>query len=237
MNSLIIVNPASGAGNDQERTQKIETEAKSLGWHGQIEETTKTKSADKIVQKHLKKSVKHIIVCGGDGTVMEAVRALVNKRVELSVVPLGTGNIFALNLGISSNTSEALSQALKGSVKNIDVGKANEIFFGVNCGMGFDADMMRMTGRKNKDRLGLLAYIISGIKILPKPRNTFSIKIDDKEEVSVKARSIMVANMEKTAAGIRAVPGANPKSGTLKIGIIKPKYLTGWLNIFINALS
>lgn len=237
MHSLIIVNPVSGAGNNKDRKKEIEKIASGLGWHGHIEETAKNITADKIVKKYLKKGVRHIIACGGDGTVMEAASALVDKNIPLSVVPLGTGNIFALNLGISSDIKSALTQAMKGKVKKIDMGLANKTFFGVNAGMGFDADMMKMAERDQKDKLGLFAYILAGIKLLPRKRESFTILIDDKKPFTIKARSVIIGNMEKTAAGIKIIPGANPKSGALKIGIIKSKYITDWLNILINALT
>lgn len=233
---LIIVNPASGQGTNADSLRKIEEAARKLGFRGKVVETTKKVNAYKIAQDHIKEGVSHFIVCGGDGTVMEAVGALINKKAELSVIPLGTGNIFALNLNIPLNTEEAMKKALKGTSIKIDIGRANNVFFGVNAGMGFDADMMKLTSRQEKNKWGLLAYIKSGIKLLPRSRQIFTIKIDDKKPMKIKARSVMVANMEKTAGGIKAVPGANPKSGILNIGIIKARSLTDWLNIFYNAI-
>lgn len=236
-NALIIVNPASGKEDFLERKSSIEKEAGKFGWKGEIEETTLKKSAFVIARRAIRIKIKHIIVCGGDGTLMEVISAAVGKSVIISVVPMGTGNLLAKNLKIPLDYKDAVKTAFLGTPLKIDVGKANGTFFAIMAGIGFDAQMMRDADRDLKSKIGVAAYVLSGLKNLLKTRGEYRMKVDRKEYGVFKAKSIIVANMGKITGGIKAVPTANPKSGSFKIGIIKANTLYSWANIAINALQ
>lgn len=234
--ALIIVNPVSGLGDSKKRKQLIKSVAKKHGWIGEYAETSLKISAKLIAQQAIKKGVKHIVVCGGDGTVMEALVAAVKKPVTIGVVPLGTGNLFARNLNIPLDTEEAIKTAFSGKAEKIDIGVANGNFFSIVAGMGVDVDMIKDATRELKNRLGFFAYIVAAIKNIKNPPGHYSIVIDRNKAMHVKAKSILVANMGKIPGGIKFVPSAHPKSGTLSIGIIQENKMFSLLDITINAL-
>ncbi|CAN5177257.1 hypothetical protein BH11PAT1_BH11PAT1_2920 [soil metagenome] len=119
--SLIIVNPASGLGDGSDRTKHIKELAEARGWRGKIVETTRRKGASEIAKSAIRQGVTHLIICGGDGTVMEVLEVIMQTKVTLGVVPLGTGNLFARNLAIPLEMSEALKIALLGTIQQIDI--------------------------------------------------------------------------------------------------------------------
>ena len=146
INAVIILNPASGPGDAKAKLEKvkdIKKYANELGWTGELTETTLKKTATAIAEKAISEGKKHIVVCGGDGTVMEVLGVAANKDSVVGVVPLGTGNLFAQNLHISSDIKEAMHTALKGKILQIDLGKANGTFFSIMTGIGLDAEMLR----------------------------------------------------------------------------------------------
>ncbi|HUQ84870.1 MAG TPA: diacylglycerol kinase family protein [Candidatus Limnocylindrales bacterium] len=163
--ALIIVNPVSGLGDPKKRRELIKNTAKEVGWIGEYEETTLRKSAGYIAKNAIKKGIKHIVVCGGDGTVMEALVAAVKKPVNVGVVPLGTGNLFARNLDLPLETEKAVKLALTGNAEKIDIGVANGKYFSIVAGMGIDVDMIKDATRELKNKLGFFAYILLQLKI------------------------------------------------------------------------
>lgn len=237
VNATIIVNPISGKGDSIERRKLIKELATELGWVGKYIETTKEISATEIAKKEVKSGVKHIVACGGDGTIMMVLEAMIDKDVVLGIIPLGTANILARNLSIPLETKEAMSTALYGNRHQIDVGQANKNYFCIIAGIGVDADVMRTANRKMKDKWGLFAYFIASFKSLNNKSGKFEITLDNKESFTVKAKTILASNMGKLMGGLEIVPEADPRSGSLQLGIIKARSFKAWVSIIIHALT
>src|SRR5690606_1172233 len=119
--------------------------------------------------------------------------------------------------------------------RRVDTGIANARFFSIIAGVGLDADIMRKADRKLKDRVGFVAYIITAMKELTRKPERYSIRVDGKKATTYTAKSILVANVGKIAAGVQAVPKTDPQSGTFQIGIIQTKTWLGWMSLFIHA--
>ena len=236
--SAIIVNPVSGIGkNAHKRKESLQKIIKESGWKGMTLETTKKVSAQMLARKAVKNGAARIIVSGGDGTVMQVVGELVNKNVILGVIPSGTANIFAKNLGIPMDTQAALDIALNGVSRKIDVGRANNHFFGFIAGIGMDAEIMKDTSRDLKDRIGQLAYITTWMQNLKNKPRLYSVSINGGAKKEYKASAILIGNMEKSMAGVKAFPGASPRSGILQISIVNVNSFKDWLNFVYNGFK
>ena len=182
---VIIVNPVSGRGLDRSRLQNVERLARKMGWDGEILETTSQMHAGFLAQKAVYSGARHIIICGGDGSVMEALEAVAGTKCALGIVPLGTGNLFAVNLDLPRTINGALKVALFGVVRDIDIGLTNGVYFGILTGIGWDAAMVRDANRELKDRLGLLAYFLAAIRNLEHPISRYEITIDGQPSLTV----------------------------------------------------
>lgn len=234
--ALFIINPVSGFGDHKKRKAEIVKIAKELGWRGKIVETTKTKNAGDIATEAIKNKIKHIVICGGDGTIMEVLQTIINTKISLGIIPLGTGNLLAQNLGIGGSRHEMVEQALYGDKHKIDVGKANGTIFAIITGIGFDAQIMQQAKRKLKRKFGLLAYLVSGFKNLNKRPGLYKVTVDKKRPKVYRAKTILVANMGKLQGGVEVVPEAHSQSGTFSIGIIQASGFPTWLSLLGNIL-
>jgi phosphoglycolate phosphatase len=233
--ATIIVNPVSGKGDSKLKRELIKEFAKKHKWTGKYIETSKTVTAKQIAQNEVKEGTKHIIVCGGDGTVMEVLEVLLHTDVALGIIPLGTGNLLAKNLSLPLDIEEATNVAFFGNHRQIDVGKVNEIYFSIITGMGLDAKIMGETKREMKDKWGVFAYVVTTIKSLRYRSTKYKVTLDKKKEFTVKAKTILASNMGKIMNGIEVVPSADPQSGSLRLGIIKPQTAKSWINLFSHA--
>lgn len=234
--TTIIVNPVSGKGDPTERKTLIKKAARKHGWKGTYRETTKTLSAKQIAQEEVKKGIKHLVVCGGDGTIMEVLAVVANSSVTIGIVPLGTGNMLVRNLKLPMTIDDAIKIAFTGKRRRVDLGKANGIYYSIAAGIGLDAEVMRAAERELKDKWGFLAYIVSTIKYLHHRSSRYRITLDSKKPFTVKAKTIMVSNMGKIFKDIEIVPNTRAQNGTLQVGIVTAKSLPAWFSVVVHAL-
>ena len=109
---LVIFNPVSGQSDPEERKQVISEALAAKGFVSQFIATSKEQGAKELAEQALKDGVKLLAVSGGDGTVMEAMSALIGTDVPIAVFPAGTGNLLSVNLGIPTTVPDAVDVAL-----------------------------------------------------------------------------------------------------------------------------
>ncbi|MGI8419102.1 MAG: diacylglycerol/lipid kinase family protein [Candidatus Levyibacteriota bacterium] len=234
---LIILNPVSGPGNEKDREKAITKVAKDLGWNGHLVTTTLNRTAADIAKHAIKNGTNHLVVCGGDGTIGEVVGVCVDKKIIIGIVPLGTGNLFAQNLGIPLAITASMKIALYGKRNKIDIGRANKIYFTVLAGIGFDAEMMKGAQRELKNKIGVFAYILTAVQSILRSSLIYQVQIDNRQPITVRAKTILVANLGKIQGGIMAVPQTSANNGRLSIGIIQAKNWYYWISLLVHALS
>ncbi|MGJ8632861.1 MAG: diacylglycerol/lipid kinase family protein [Luteolibacter sp.] len=108
-----------------------------------------------------------VIAAGGDGTLNAVVSGLAGSRTALGVMPAGTMNVFAREMGIPANSlPKALEVIEKGLIREVDLFSANGAPFMQMAGVGFDAQVIEETKWETKKMLGPLAYLLSAVKVL-----------------------------------------------------------------------
>lgn len=181
-----------------------------------------------------------VLAGGGDGTVREVARALANSPAALGLLPLGTGNLLARNLGIPvADLAASVRTALHGDQRRIDMGNIDLLdavtgerhrsAFLVMGGIGLDAEVIAATRDDLKKRVGWLAYSEAGVRLLPGRRTKMSISLDGEPHQVRKVRSILFANLGRLPAGIDFIPEAKMDDGLLDVVIMSPRSLAGWL--------
>lgn len=185
----------------------------------------------------VKAGVDVVVAVGGDGAVLQVVRALAGTHVALGIVPMGTGNLLAGNLEIPEERDKAVEVIVGGGRRRIDLGRltvdGKRTLFAVACGVGFDAEVMGSTGRSQKLRLGKLAYVASAIKRQRAVRDvTHEITIDGKRE-SMEATQVLVANFGRMGPALKARLEVLPDDGLLDVIVIRASgplggLLAGW---------
>ncbi|GGX93062.1 diacylglycerol kinase family protein [Streptomyces fructofermentans] len=175
-----------------------------------------------------------VVVCGGDGTLRAAADAMAGSGVPLALVPSGTGNLLARNLGLPLSPADALDAALGGTVRRVDLGRIEgdglrATHFAAMSGAGLDAAIMENTGDRTKSLLGWPAYVLSGVTTLRSPRMRVTIRIDGAPAVRRTARMVLLANVGTVQGGLTLVPAARCDDGRLDLLILDPRGPGGWI--------
>ena len=175
-------------------------------------------------RRALDEGVDVVLVAGGDGTVAQAVGVLAETQVALALLPVGTGNLLARNLGLPLDLGEALDQAAGSGRDDIDVLQADGRCFTVMSGLGFDATMMRETDDADKTRFGWLAYLGGGFRALRRtPRRRYAISVDGRPHVRITALAVMIGNVGQLQGGMDVLPDADPRDGRLDVIVLAPR--------------
>ncbi|WP_308017314.1 diacylglycerol kinase family protein [Streptomyces griseus] len=175
-----------------------------------------------------------IVVCGGDGTVRAVADALAGTGVPLVLVPSGTGNLLARNLGLPLGPADALAAGLTGEPRALDLGRIEgdgfpAVHFTAMAGAGLDAAMLEETSDRAKSALGWPAYVLAGAKGLRAPRMRLTVTLDGGPELRRTARMVLIANIGTVQAGAAPVPDARPDDGLLDLAVFDPRGAGGWL--------
>jgi YegS/Rv2252/BmrU family lipid kinase len=178
-----------------------------------------------------------VVAVGGDGTVLQIVQALAQTQVALGIVPMGTGNLLAGNLGIPHRLDRAVDVLMSGGRRRIDLGRltvgGKRELFAVACGVGFDAEVMNATGKGEKLRRGKLAYVASAIKQSRRVRNvSHEITLDGVRSTMV-ATQVFIANFGRMGLAIEPRLEIQPDDGLLDVIVVRASgplagLLAGW---------
>jgi diacylglycerol kinase (ATP) len=198
-------------------------------------EVPKSKKAPKRVKQALDEGADLIVAWGGDGTVQRCLDVMAGGDATLAVIPAGTANLFASNLGIPKDIAEAVQIALGGTSRRIDVGKMQGERFGVMAGAGLDARMIRDADGGLKDRLGRLAYVWTGIKNARAPAFRAKIQVDGTQWYEGEASLVLAGNLGEVFGGVEAFENADPDDGRLDLGVVHAEGLVEWARTAARA--
>ena len=193
-NIHIIINPVSG--KKESILPIINTTMKEAGikWEALI--THQAHDATKFAKAAVKAGVDALAVYGGDGTLAEAISGLVGSDIPLLILPGGSANVLATELGIPTGLKEACMLLNHGPLetKTIDVGQFDKRYFSVGISLGFEADVVEGADRQTKNKIGIFAYFIAALAALKKTKkSTYHLKIDGQEH-KLKGLICIIAN-------------------------------------------
>lgn len=204
-------------------------------------ETTEQDPGQGPAQAALEAGTDLLIVAGGDGTVRAVAEHLaeVSAEVDLAIVPLGTGNLFARNLDVPiDDVPAAFERAIDGEARAVDVGwvemesegRAERHAFVVMVGFGLDAQMIAETDEDLKDKAGWLAYVESlGRAVSASDVVRFTVTTDDRPAQTAEGHTFLIANCGTLQGGLTLVPDADPSDGELDLLVLSAEGLAQWL--------
>ncbi len=204
-------------------------------------ETTEEDPGQGVAQAAIAAGAELVIVAGGDGTVRAVAEHVADAAadVEIAIVPLGTGNLFARNLDVPlGDVSAAFTRALHGRARPIDVGWVEmesasgsaRHGFVVMVGFGLDAQMIAETDDDLKAKAGWLAYVeslgraLSASDVIP-----FTLATDDEPPRDEEGHTFLVANCGQLQGGVPLLPDADPSDGELDYLVVSAEGLAQWL--------
>jgi YegS/Rv2252/BmrU family lipid kinase len=184
-----------------------------------------------------------VLVCGGDGTVRTVCAELAGTDIAVGIVPAGTGNLLARNIGVPLFLQAAVDVALNGRDRTIDLvalsgdGIPPHEHFMVMAGMGFDAAIMEGANEQFKARVGWLAYVVAGLRNLMFPAMRVDICVDDGPWTRHRARTVVIGNVGYLQAGMPLLPDAAIDDGILDVVILHPRRFVSWVPLAFRVLS
>jgi diacylglycerol kinase (ATP) len=221
---VAIVNPLAGAGARadvaQRRIALLEARFAAAGLRGQVRLTERRGHACELAGHALDAGASLVIAWGGDGTINEIASTLVGSATPLGIVPAGSGNGFANDLGLAADPTRAIDTALHGRNRTIDAGEFDGRRFFNIAGTGFDAAVAERFNLREFGRRGMLPYVrIAALELLRYRGRRYRIGLDGEELLS-QALLIAFANGREYGNRIRLAPGARMDDGQLEAIVV-----------------
>lgn len=214
---LFIVNIIAGGNKSKAIIPIIEDFMTGKEHSYEIEKTSYSKEATNIVEQNIEK-YKVFVAVGGDGTINEVCQGLINKKKgKLGIIPGGTGNDLARDLGIPLEPSKSLKNILNGKVMELDVGKANGYNFMNIASIGYDAEVINNYNKFRNRIHGKLSYIFSVIYTLIGFKSiNMEFEIDG-EKFKGAYTLLAIGNGKYYGGGFKILPDAIINDGNLHL--------------------
>jgi YegS/Rv2252/BmrU family lipid kinase len=247
----LIYNPASGqhSARRKEAVQNALNVLTDAGIAAEAFVTEGVGSATVLAQDAVRRGCDTIIACGGDGTVHEVLQAMVGSDVALGVIPLGTANALAANLGLTASPVKVVRQLLNAVPARVSVGRihfhdrtgnASSRYFTVAAGVGADALLMSRLDSRLKRRLGYILYLIEAFRIWAThsfPYFEAVLPADGNGAVRVVAVSQLLVVRVRSFGGVlrHLAPGASLHNDKLSLLAFKTRSRTRYM-LFLLAV-
>ena len=208
----IILNPAA-KGDQARRTLdqvvKLVPEAK-------IFLTERVGHGEVLAKEAAEQGYRTIIAAGGDGTVNEVLNGLDPEKCTLGVLPVGTMNVLALELGIPSRLDKALEIIHSGKRKKLDLGMANTRRFIQLAGVGLDAETVRRTHPDAKRAWGPWSYLLTAAQLMVAPAPVLRVEVAGRDEIN-KGAMVLIGNGRHYGGPFQFFPKADMADGLLDV--------------------
>ena len=210
-------------------------------------ETTEDEPGHGLAKRAVAERVDLVIAAGGDGTVRAVGAGLRGTGVALGLLPSGTGNLLARNLGLDVNVNHleaSVDVAFSGYDYAIDMGvvevdredgSEEEHAFLVMAGIGLDAKMIANTDPALKKRVGWLAYVDAIARsLIDKEVLRVRYRLDGGELKTTRVHTVMVGNCGTLPGNVQLLPDAQLDDGLFDIVTLRPEGFTGWARIWVG---
>ncbi|MDR3327685.1 MAG: YegS/Rv2252/BmrU family lipid kinase [Prevotellaceae bacterium] len=231
----VIINPVAGTKSKKSIPEKIYRTVNTEIFDIQILYTERKGHATEIAAEAVKNKVDYVVAAGGDGTVNEVAKALINTDTVLGIIPIGSGNGLARDLHIPMNVNKSISVLNQNNIIKIDYGIANDKVFFCTCGAGFDAEVSEKVSTQSKR--GIVMYIKNMIC-------TFYHFEPEKYKITCaeaifedRAFVVTCANASQYGNNTYIAPNADVQDGKMNISIIKPLSALNVPRIMIQMMS
>jgi diacylglycerol kinase (ATP) len=249
--AAVIINPTKFARGDQLlrfRTE-VEEEFTAHGWRAPLWlPTTATTLGRDEARTALAAAINVVLVAGGDGTIRAVAGELIGTGVPLGLLPVGTGNLLARNLGVPLGIADAVRLACEGGDRPVSVGwlqldrtgdgsHTERHLFLVMAGAGFDAAMIAGASPALKRHLGHGAYLVAGARSVARTPSPIQVSVDGQSVLTGAAHGVVVGNCGTLTLGLSLMPDADLDDDLLDGVILRPQNPAGWAKVAWTVAS
>ena len=217
---LVILNPAARSERAKSAWQRIERLP-----HCTMRTTSAPGDARAVAAHAVEQGFSTVVAAGGDGTVNEVVNGIAGSDVALGILPVGTMNVFATELGLPGDLDEAWAVIRGGRTRRVDLLRANSQYFVQLAGVGLDAQVVQATSLNFKKNFGPLSYVISAAQIAA---NTPPRLVVESEGVIREGSFVLIGNGRYYGGPFAVFKDARIDDGKLDVLIFKD---LGYLDI------
>ncbi|CAN5843175.1 diacylglycerol kinase family lipid kinase [soil metagenome] len=238
---FVLLNPGSG-GCSVEEIQEV------LGRHFPCDNGTcevhylaDGEDLTALVREAIGRGANLIIAAGGDGTVSAVASGLIGSEARMGILPLGTANVLARELGLPLDPEEGcrlLASAGRQVTTDLDMMQIGDRHYFTQVGVGIDALMIRDTRREDKKRFGRAAYLWTALTRLAgfQPRR-FLVEVDGQKPRRFRASEVLVANVGTLGQPpFRWGPDIRPDDGELTVCVIRARSALDYLRVTLRIL-
>lgn len=238
--SVAIVHPGK-AGDLGEATERLAEWAHRAGVNApHVVPTTPESTGTEQAREAVTAGADLVLSWGGDGTLNAVAEALVGTEAALGVIPGGTGNLLARNLGIPLDLDEAAAVAFSGDDRRVDVveiGLGGRVVVStVIAGIGLDAALIDAP-EQLKNALGPAAYVANAVKLLRSDSMRVAVAMDGGQPRWYRARSVLVANVGGLIAGLDVAPESDASDGLLHVVVLPLDSPLDWVRTGIHLVT
>jgi len=200
-------------------------------------EVAKSKLLPEAARRALDDGADLVLVWGGDGSVQRATDTLVGSDAVLGILPAGTANLLATNLGIPKDVRSAVEIALDGDRRELDTVRMNGEHFAVMAGAGLDALMLRDADAGLKDRIGRAAYLWTGARHLDEEPVKAVVKVDRLPVYKGRISCLLLGNVDQVFGGVSVFSGSRPDDGMVEVGIATARSRAQWVRTIGRVIA
>jgi YegS/Rv2252/BmrU family lipid kinase len=227
--SVILISNPAAKGTSGKRIARASYYLQAKGFQVDVLFTQKKGGAEELARDAIKQSPAVIIAAGGDGTFNEVANGIAGSGISMAILPLGTSNVLAKELGIPEDIEGALEVVVNGAVRPVSLGKIDVIrnasplsrYFVLMAGIGFDGEAVFRVSDRVKKISGKGSYIYSGIKtLLHHDPSELTLTIDGR---TYSGYSAIIGNAAKYGGNFSVTPDAKITDPVLYVCLFKGK--------------
>jgi len=245
MRSKVIANPSSGPWDTRGELATVVSFLEERGWHPTLHITESRGEATALARQAQDEGLDAVFVAGGDGTINDVVNGLAGSQVAVGVLPAGTGNVWAKGLGLPRRSPinwlplvQSVKALVAGSVRRIDVGRANGRYFLQWTGIGLDAAVTYAVEPRSRvqRRLGTVGYVAKGLGVATTLVGTRTRITIDGERIYRRCVLVVISNSQ-LYGGVRMSMDARVDDGLLDIDVFAGSGFAASMRTFLSVLT
>jgi YegS/Rv2252/BmrU family lipid kinase len=224
VSTVIIINPISGGASPREARARAQLALAVVDAHGDPVEVLMTEAvghARELAKAAVRRGARLVLAWGGDGTINEVASALAFDDVPLGIVPAGSGNGLARELGVHQRPERAIADALQAVPRAMDLGEIDGRLFANVAGIGFDAHIAsRFATATRRGFVGYAGITVRALRSYAPQHYRISV---DGVETSHRAILVTIANSAQFGNNARIAPGARVDDGELDLVVVEER--------------